>query len=313
LELKEKFLKYDIKNIVDLQSTYSFRMFEILKSYEYRKEVEFEIDYLREVLEAKNIYKSFKDFKKRIIDKAREDLLKFCDIRFTYVEKKAFKGKKVESLIFTIIKNDPSAPPKPEADSIIEKSDATIIDILVTDNKNTADADKDTIFLKYTPIIITDFGVSPTVFLRLLEFHSEKEVIQAIDLTKSESNKGHVKNVAGFFVEALKKGFQSQETIQKKKETEKKAKIDAEKFKDQAAKNNIQDVKRREGERNRQILDVLIAEDAQIIKDAVLELQNSMFKTSYDAQKSLAENMLNPMFVGGIMNVLDKIDEELFR
>jgi plasmid replication initiation protein len=313
LELKEKFLKYDIKNIVDLQSTYSFRMFEILKSYEYRKEVEFEIDYLREVLEAKNIYKSFKDFKKRIIDKAREDLLKFCDIRFTYVEKKAFKGKKVESLIFTIIKNDPSAPPKPEADSIIEKSDATIIDILVTDNKNTADADKDTIFLKYTPIIITDFGVSPTVFLRLLEFHSEKEVIQAIDLTKSESNKGHVKNVAGFFVEALKKGFQSQETIQKKKETEKKAKIDAEKFKDQAAKNNIQDVKRREGERKRQILDVLIAEDAQIIKDAVLELQNSMFKTSYDAQKSLAENMLNPMFVGGIMNVLDKIDEELFR
>jgi plasmid replication initiation protein len=308
LELKEKFLKYDIKNIVDLQSTYSFRMFEILKSYEYRKEVEFEIDYLREVLEAKNIYKSFKDFKKRIIDKAKEDLLKFCDIRFTYVEKKAFKGKKVESLIFTITKNDPSAPPKTEADVAIENSNDIVIDVLVKDEN----ADKDALFLKYTPIIITDFGVSPSVFLKLLESHSEKDVIQAIDLTKSERSKGHVKNVAGFFVEALKKGFQSQETIQKKKEIEKKVKIEVEKFKDQVAKNNIQDVKRREGERKRQILDGLIADDAPIIKDAILELQNSMFRTSYDAQKSLAENMMNPMFVGGIMNALEKLDSSIF-
>jgi plasmid replication initiation protein len=316
LELKEKFLKYDIKNIVDLQSTYSFRMFEILKSYEFRKQVEFEIEYLREVLEVKNIYKSFKDFKKRIIEKAREDLFKYCDIRFTYVEKKAFKGKKVESLIFTISKNDPSQNKDRRFDSVVDDAEVetTIIDAPLTDEKdNDSEKNLDKLFLQFTPIVITDFCVSPTVFLKLLESHSEKEFIQAIDLTKEERAKGKVKNVAGFFVEALKKGFQSQVTIQKNKETEKKSKIDAEKLKDQETKEKIQDFKRREGERKRRILDKLITDDAPIIKDAIEELQNSMFRTSYDAQKSLSENMMNHMFVGGIMNVLDKLDGNLFK
>jgi plasmid replication initiation protein len=316
LELKEKFLKYDIKNIVDLQSTYSFRMFEILKSYEFRKQVEFEIDYLREVLEVKNIYKSFKDFKKRIIEKAREDLFKYCDISFTYVEKKAFKGKKVESLVFTISKNDPSLNKDKNFNPIIDDVvvEAIIIDNSIKEDKNNApDTSLDKLFLQFTPIIITDFGVSPTVFLKLLESYSEKEIIQAIDLTKEERAKGKVKNVAGFFVEALKKGFQSSVSIQKNKEIEKKAKIDAEKLKDQEKKDKIQDFKRREGERKRRILDRMIIEDAPIIKDAIEALQNSMFRTSYDAQKSLVDNMFNPMFVGGIMNVLEKLDGELFR
>jgi plasmid replication initiation protein len=314
LELKEKFLKYDIKNIVDLQSTYSFRMFEILKSYEYRKEVEFDIEYLREILEVKNIYKSFKDFKKRIVDKAREDLLKYCDIGFTYKEKKASKGKKIESLVFTIFKNDPSVKQEGSDEPINEVVNATIINIVVNEEKNaTIDTDKDKLFLKYTPSVISDFGVSPTVFLKLLETHTEQEVIQAIDLSKEERAKGKVKNIAGFFVEALKKGFQSQQSIHKIKETEKKAKIDSEKLKEQEAKDKVQDFKRREGERKQKIVENLIAEDAPIIKEAILEIQNSMFRSSYDSKKSVKENMLNPMFMGGIMNFLEKLNADVFN
>ena len=106
LELKEKFLKYDIRNVIELQSTYSFRMFEILKSYEFRKTIELDIDYLRRILEVTDKYKSYKDFRIYIIDKAKQDLTKYCDITFTYEEKKALKGKKIESLIFHILKND---------------------------------------------------------------------------------------------------------------------------------------------------------------------------------------------------------------
>jgi plasmid replication initiation protein len=314
LELKEKFLKYDIKNIVDLQSTYSFRMFEILKSYEYRKEVEFDIEYLREILEVKNIYKSFKDFKKRIVDKAREDLLKYCDIGFTYKEKKASKGKKIESLVFTIFKNDPSVKQESADESFSGVVEATIIKIEVDKEKNIiVDTNKDKLFLKYTPTVINDFGVSPTVYLKLLETHTEQEVIQAIELSSEERSKGKVKNIAGFFVEALKKGFQSQQSIHKVKESEKKAKIDSEKLKEQETKNKIQDFKRKEGERKQKIVEDLIVEDAQIIKEAIVEIQNSMFRSSYNAEKSVKENMLNPMFVGSIMNFLEKLDGDVFK
>jgi plasmid replication initiation protein len=107
LDLKEKFLKYDIRNVIELQSTYSFRMFEILKSYEYRKTIELDIDYLRKILEVTTKYKSYKDFRIYIIDKAQQDLKAYCDISFTYEERKAAKGKKIESLIFHIFTNEP--------------------------------------------------------------------------------------------------------------------------------------------------------------------------------------------------------------
>ena len=58
LELKEKFLKYDIENVIELQSTYSFRMFEILKTYEFRKTIDLDVDYLRKILGVTEKYKS---------------------------------------------------------------------------------------------------------------------------------------------------------------------------------------------------------------------------------------------------------------
>jgi plasmid replication initiation protein len=133
LDLKEKFLKYDIRNVIELQSTYSFRMFEILKSYEYRKTIELDIDYLRKILEVTTKYKSYKDFRIYIIDKAQQDLKAYCDISFTYEERKATKGKKIESLIFHIFTNEPQerdtkgATPKAKKEKSTVKKDVSLL------------------------------------------------------------------------------------------------------------------------------------------------------------------------------------------
>lgn len=318
LELKEKFLKYDIRNVIDLQSTYSFRVFEILKSYEYKKEVEFDIDYLREVLEVKNIYKSYKDFKRRIIDKAQEDLLKYCDISFVYREKKASKGKKIEALIFTIQKNQSSKrenepiPQKAGKKQRIEQG-LDLFSQPKTPQEVPKETPQDKIFLDFSPIVISDFGVTPTVFLKLLEKHTEGDVLQAIEVTKQEKAKGKIQNIAGFFVEALKNSYQSPKEIVKKKEVEKKAKQEAEKTAEQEEQNRVGEAKRKEAKRRIEIIKRLISEQAPIINEALEEIKKGMFRNSYNSQKSVEENLSSPMFAGGIINALEKLDTYIFK
>jgi plasmid replication initiation protein len=312
LELKEKFLKYDIRNVINLQSTYSFRMFEILKSYEYKKEIELDIEYLREILEAKNIYKSYKDFKKRIIDKAQEDLLKYCDIGFNYKEKKGTKGKKIESLLFIIYKNqinkqDEEEKPQEKLKIHEEKKSLPHLHLEVSESN------LDKLFLRFSPTVITDFSVTPTVFLKLLEKYTEGEVLQAIDMTKQEKEKGKIQNIAGFFVDALKNGYQNPKEVVKRKETEKNVKLEAQKVAEQDSKNRMEDAKRKEGERKMMIVKRLIADNSPIIKSAIEDIEKGMFKTSYDSQKTIEHNLESNMFVGAMFSALQKIDPSIFN
>ena len=311
LELKEKFLKYDIKNVIDLQSTYSFRIFEILKSYEYKKEVEFDIEYLRDILEAKNIYKSYKDFKKRIIDKAQEDLIKYCDIAFDYKEKKGAKGKKIESLVFSIFKNqirEQGEEKTPEKLKIKEEKK-----VLTNQNLEAAESNLDKLFLDFSSTVISDFGVTPTVFLKLLERYTEGNVVQAIDVTKQEKAKGRVQNIAGFFVEALKNGYQNPKEVVRKKEIEKNVKQEAEKIAQQEVKNRTEEAKRKESERKIMIIKRLILDKSPLIEMALEEIQKGMFRNSYNPQETMEQNLERNMFVGGIISILEKLDVSVFN
>lgn len=158
LDLKEKFLKYDIRNIIELQSTYSFRMFEILKSYEYRKTIELDIDYLRKILEVTTKYKSYKDFRIYIIDKAQQDLKAYCDISFTYEERKAAKGKKIESLTFHIFKNEPQERDTKGVSAKMKKEKSTGQIKASKEQKEAIEVEK--LVMELSPIVVSQFGVS---------------------------------------------------------------------------------------------------------------------------------------------------------
>jgi plasmid replication initiation protein len=113
LDLKEKYLKYNLKNILTLKSEYSIRIYEILKDeYNLKSrysskavELELKIDTMREMfLIPKDSYQNFKDFRVRIIEKAQKDLLEHTDIKFLWKTKKT--GRKVTSISFEIYPNE---------------------------------------------------------------------------------------------------------------------------------------------------------------------------------------------------------------
>ncbi|MEL7163655.1 MAG: hypothetical protein AAFN92_23050, partial [Bacteroidota bacterium] len=67
---------------------------------------------------------------------------------------------------------------------------------------------KDQLFNRYHRDVIERFGVTPSVFMHLLDRHTEAEIEQAIGVTnRAKYNQQIKKNVAGFFVKALQDGF----------------------------------------------------------------------------------------------------------
>lgn len=91
LSLKERFTKYSLYFTLPMKSQYSIRMYELFKSYEYKKSIYFKIDDLKEILKATN-YKQHNDFKRKVLEIALNEINKFSDIEVSYsLEKKSRK------------------------------------------------------------------------------------------------------------------------------------------------------------------------------------------------------------------------------
>lgn len=109
-DLKNNYLKYDLINILPLRSDYSVRIYEWLKDefnkygrYGKKAEVILTVDFIRERLEIPKSY-TYKDIRRQIIDKAKEDLEKHCDIKFTWEVSNKI-GRAVSHIKFKIYPN----------------------------------------------------------------------------------------------------------------------------------------------------------------------------------------------------------------
>ncbi len=109
IKLKEKYLNYNIKNILRLSTSYNIRLYEILKDeynkngrYKKKTELILPLNELREILIIPKAY-TYDHIKKRIINKAQKDFIKDTDIKFDWKPKK--RGHSVYSLIITIYPN----------------------------------------------------------------------------------------------------------------------------------------------------------------------------------------------------------------
>ncbi|NFV14559.1 replication initiation protein [Clostridium sporogenes] len=104
LGLKEFYTSYKLGNVLELKSKYSIRVYELLKSNEFKKTFEINVEDLRDMLKAKTkSYKIYQNFKNRIIIKAQQELEEKTDISFEFEEIKT--GRKVTSLKFYIKSN----------------------------------------------------------------------------------------------------------------------------------------------------------------------------------------------------------------
>ncbi len=107
LQLKEHFTWYELEQLLSLSSAHSFRIYELLKQYQNIGVREFEMEELKEILNVKDKYKLYNDFRRRVILQAQKELEQHTDIRFDFKPLK--KRKKVTHLKFFIYPNQKEA------------------------------------------------------------------------------------------------------------------------------------------------------------------------------------------------------------
>lgn len=100
LELSSHFTSYRLGNVMKLKSTYSIRIYELLKQYEDLKERIIYLEDLRYYLDALNVYPKYANFKQRVLKVSQQELKQKTDIFFEFEEIKF--GRKVEKIKFII-------------------------------------------------------------------------------------------------------------------------------------------------------------------------------------------------------------------
>ena len=99
LELQQKFTHYSLVYILGMRSQYAIRLYELLKSYEFKGKWQIEIDELKKLLSADN-YKLFGDFRRFALEIALREIIELTDIKVSYEIIK--KGRKFHEIEFYI-------------------------------------------------------------------------------------------------------------------------------------------------------------------------------------------------------------------
>lgn len=105
LELEKWFTQYQLKNILEFNSYYAIRLYEIIKCASglkggYEDTLEFDLTELREYFDCENKYKLFADFKRKVIEIAVREINEKSDIWINPIYKKS--GRAITSIVFEI-------------------------------------------------------------------------------------------------------------------------------------------------------------------------------------------------------------------
>ena len=103
LELKERFVKYNLGFILPLTSNYSIRLYQLLKEYEKLSKRTFTLSELQDILQVPKSLLVYADFKRKVLQVAEKELIENCDIYFEFEEIK--DGRKVNEILFRIKPN----------------------------------------------------------------------------------------------------------------------------------------------------------------------------------------------------------------
>lgn len=97
------YTQYELLSTLPMKSSYSFRIYELLKSYAFQKQHTFYIDDLKKQLTATN-YVNFKDFRKYVLEVAAKEINLYTDIEVSW--EPIYKGRKVIQVKFQIMQRD---------------------------------------------------------------------------------------------------------------------------------------------------------------------------------------------------------------
>jgi plasmid replication initiation protein len=185
LQLKERFTKYPLQNIIRFRHSYSIRLYELLKQYESIGSRYFGLDAFRSILGIQpEEYKLYGDIKRYILEPVRiefDERYRLNDIEFTFEYKEIKEVRKVVGIRFEIKK------PNQLLLEFQEKAETSKTDI---------DAEKlvdELLVMKLTKRQANS---------KVKKYPAER-ILRNIELTKQKNAKGEVNNLPAFLLDAI--------------------------------------------------------------------------------------------------------------
>ena len=288
LELKE-YTSYDLKYILRLPNSYAFRLYEILKSFEFRKRRTIEFQELKEMIGAaeinfdkdgikqvKDLYPLFGSFKQKILNKAQRHINNNTDIRFEFEPVKS--GRKITAITFTVFKNE-----------IVELEDvAPELPFVDPGNED-----------RLVNGMLQQVGewVTASTVRKWVQQYPADQIQQGITYTLNRIKTGDkIKNVGGY-LQKMVSTTELTEVAGKKLKQENLAKEKA-----KARKAKLEDMRTLEANLNEQLQDKT-DKACRSVFDKHPEAKENAFATAkkrrgsgYKANLSNADNMANPAF-----------------
>lgn len=99
LQLKSDFTQYEMINILAMTSKYSIRIYELLKSCQFKKTITYDLEELKIMLNCQN-YKQITDIKRNIINPSIAEINRYSDLKISIIYIK--KGRKITAIQFSI-------------------------------------------------------------------------------------------------------------------------------------------------------------------------------------------------------------------
>jgi plasmid replication initiation protein len=226
LQLQSYFTKYELGHILRFKGQYTIRFFEFRKSFLGRNkpEVTLDMDALREMLGLrKTEYQVFSNFRIRVLEPARQELLEKIGQSFTWEPIRQGRGGKVTAISFafeddcdeekeTRMVNVSTSPLEEETErgNPLQPEPPTSQEEPVLEPKNSS-----------AVRLLVDCGVSSPVAEELAAAYEEPYIRDKIALLTAHV--GPVKSRAGFLVKALHEDWKDPEIEEKKRLEEKRS------------------------------------------------------------------------------------------
>jgi len=210
------YTSYDMRNVVNLKP-YSIRLFEILKKHERNGFWTVEVDRFKKMFMIDNEYKRFVHFFQAVVERSVKDINEYTDV-FVFNIDKIKKGRKVTRLKF-----DFRSKTIDEINVLHQGEEKELIKEEIVNERKLNQTD--VLYQEFEEIVVRSFGVTPTVFINMLNSkkYTKAAIQQAIEVTRrAKFNQEIKKSLAGFFIKALQKEFTDVKIEQKKKVVSKK-------------------------------------------------------------------------------------------
>ena len=295
IELKQRYLVYDIRNILSLTSIYSIRLFELLKQYQKIGKRRFQIDELKSLLSIEpNEYALYGHFKDRIIKKAQKDLLEHTDIYFEFAEET--EKKKVFAITFYILENK-----KNQRIKVVSQKEAEIF--RKTTEKGTGDTIINSIFEKVNKY------VSKLQVKKWLKEVSVEQIENAIIYTVNYIDAGNkIGNIGGF----LNTMVHTPNLFDKFEEKKTKVKKSTKKQQDTSSqieikKSELQQVQADLEIATRELESNIFSKDPSLHQMIISNIQGNQF---YDHKKTVEQNLKRDSIMGLRGAILQEIFPE---